>query len=134
MITAFIFGFLFFIFLDSLWIYTFAKNLYLLNAFEILRMDALQQHLEVNPAPAFLFYVIYFPVLFYLAVLSDVNVKEATTRGGLVGLASYGTYALTNHAIMKQWSWALTIADISWGIFLSGSVAFLVKKLLESRQ
>ena len=39
--------------------------------------------------------------------------------GAVYGFACYGTYCLTNHSIMKEWSWSLSISDMIWGIFLS---------------
>ena len=37
---------------------------------------------------------------------------------------AYGTYVFTNHAIMKEWSWLISLSDLAWGIVLSTTIAF----------
>ena len=39
------------------------------------------------------------------------------------------TYALTNHSIMQQWSWSLTVSDTLWGTFLSMITALSTAKM-----
>jgi uncharacterized membrane protein len=45
--------------------------------------------------------------------------------GAFFGLVTYGTYDLTVYASMNIFSLKLVIADILWGMFLSGAVAAL---------
>lgn len=80
------------------------------------------------------FYVVP-AVIFYLLHIAGVMVLVlplARQRGGLLaaaaygamfGLCTYGTYDLTNHAVMKFWTWQLTLIDMAWGAFLTGLAA-----------
>jgi uncharacterized membrane protein len=45
--------------------------------------------------------------------------------GAFFGLVTYGTYDLTVYASMNIFSLKLVVADILWGMFLSGVVATL---------
>ena len=45
--------------------------------------------------------------------------------GAFFGLVTYGTYDLTIYASMNLFSLKLVVADILWGMFLSGAVATL---------
>ena len=107
MVVAFIVGFLTFLVIDFLWIQIAAGDLYLQYAPEILKLSSTEDQIEANLFPAFLFYLLYYPSLFFLAVLPKSSSKMTLARGVVTGLLGYGTYTLTNHAIMKQWSWAL---------------------------
>ena len=71
-------------------------------------------------------------VVFYLLHVTGIMVLVlplARQRGGLAsaflygamfGLCTYGTYDLTNHAILKIWSWHLTVIDMVWGSVVTG--------------
>ena len=41
----------------------------------------------------------------------------------MFGLCTYGTYDLTNHAVMKIWSWHLTVIDMVCGSVVTGIAA-----------
>jgi uncharacterized membrane protein len=43
----------------------------------------------------------------------------------MFGCFTYATYDLTNQATLRNWSTALTVADICWGTFLAGLSAWL---------
>ena len=129
MVVAFIVGFLAFAVIDFVWIQLAAQDLYLQYAPDILRVSSTTKHLEVDLVPAALFYLLFYPSLFFLSVLPRSSSQMTIARGFVTGLVGYGTYSLTNHAIMKQWSWALTIPDTLWGAFLSGITAFVAHKV-----
>jgi uncharacterized membrane protein len=44
-------------------------------------------------------------------------------RGGVFGLVAYGTYDLTSFAILRGWPANVTIADMVWGLVLTGVTA-----------
>lgn len=72
--------------------------------------------------PAFVFYFGYAAGLVFLAVqpaLVSQNAKVALVYGAVAGLMAYGTYDLTNHATLKNWSTLLTVIDMAWGTVLS---------------
>jgi uncharacterized membrane protein len=45
------------------------------------------------------------------------------TNGAVVGALAYGTYTLTNYAILTNWTPGLVYTDIVWGALLTAVVA-----------
>ncbi len=79
-----------------------------------------------RPAPAIFFYLLYSLGLVIFAVtpaLADSKWETAALYGALLGLFSYGTYDLTNQAILKNWSTSLSLVDMGWGAVLSAFAA-----------
>ncbi len=86
---------------------------------------------QVRPAPAILFYALYIAGLVYFCVRQGLasGWSAALVSGLILGLVAYGTYDLTCHAVMKAWSWKITLADMAWGAVASaaaGTVGTLV--------
>jgi len=50
--------------------------------------------------------------------------------GMLFGLVCYATYDLTNLATVKDWPVLITIIDLLWGAFVSGSTALISYTLI----
>ena len=74
--------------------------------------------------PAVLFYIGYIGAIIFFAVrpaLADGRWATAMINGALLGAVAYGTYTLTNHAILSDWAWHLVVSDIAWGAFLTGT-------------
>ena len=79
---------------------------------------------EVNVAAAAGFYLLYPIGLVIFAVLpSGGDWLRALVLGALFGLFCYGTYDLTNLAILKDWPLGLTFIDIAWGAVVSAAGA-----------
>lgn len=77
----------------------------------------------VKIAPAIVFYVMMIAGLVYLAVrpaLASGQAGQALVSGAVLGLVSYGTYALTNQAIMKGWTVSMSLPDMAWGTVIGG--------------
>ena len=51
---------------------------------------------------------------------------KALLWGGLFGAVVYGTYELTNYAVLRDWSLRVVAADIVWGAVLCGVVSLLL--------
>jgi uncharacterized membrane protein len=51
------------------------------------------------------------------------RIGVAAARGAVFGLCTYGTYDLTNHAVLKVWSWEITLIDMAWGAALTALAA-----------
>ena len=77
----------------------------------------------VRPAPAILFYLLYIAGLIYFCVRPTAmqGWSAALTAGLMLGLVAYGTYDLTCHAVMKVWSWKVTLIDMAWGAIASAA-------------
>lgn len=77
-----------------------------------------------NLVAAAIFYFAYPVGLMVFAVVpSGGDVVRALVLGALFGLFAYGTYDITNLAVMRDWSLRLTLIDIAWGTFVSAAGA-----------
>ena len=105
--------------LDIVWLTTMAGLLYRPLIGEILLEG-------FRPLPAISFYALYLCGVVWFAIrpgLAAQSIGVAALNGALLGLFAYGTYDLTNQATLKTWSTVITLADITWGIVLSGIAA-----------
>jgi uncharacterized membrane protein len=78
-----------------------------------------------NWPPAILFYVMYIVGIVIFAVLPSLTGPwhKALLLGVVLGIFAYGTYDLTNHATMKDWPLIVTLVDMAWGAFITGTAA-----------
>ena len=118
MIKTFFIALLFFFIIDVFWIYFVATPMY---------KHEVGSLIELKVPPALIFYVVFLLGLIFFVI----NPNQSNTLfnvfliGAFFGLVTYGTYDLTVYASMNIFSLKLVIADILWGMFLSGSVAAL---------
>ncbi len=81
---------------------------------------------ELKLAPAVIFYLLY-PV----GIVIFVNGGPAATAGqvsrlgALFGLFCYATFDLTALALLRHWTWAAAVVDISWGAVVTAVSATL---------
>ena len=80
-----------------------------------------------EPHPQFFFYLIFYSLLYYFVVSRGGTLKIGACTGGLLGLMTYTTYSLTNHTIMKQWTWWISVTDILWGATICAIVASVIQ-------
>lgn len=119
--------------LDSIWLSTMAEPLYRRHVGALL-LD------QPELWAAALFYLLY-PVgvaTFAVgpAVAADSPAK-ALGLGGLLGLIAYATYDLTNQATLRGWSGLVTVADIGWGIAITGTsslIAYAVARRIRTNR
>lgn len=105
--------------IDFFWLSTMASRLYQPVMGDMLIAD-------FRLAPAVAFYLLYSAGLMFLAVrpgLEKGSPRWAALHGAVLGFTAYATYDLTNQATLKNWSTALTLADVAWGALLSGTAA-----------
>ena len=79
-----------------------------------------------NMTAAVIFYLIFIMGILIFAVrpaLVSGDWRTAALYGALFGFFAYATYDLTNFATMKVWTLRVTVLDIAWGTFLTGTVA-----------
>jgi len=76
---------------------------------------------------AILFYLIFLSGLLYFSILPNktYSISQALISGGMYGLTTYATYALTVFAVMNIFNWNIVVSDVMWGIFLSATVSVL---------
>ena len=81
----------------------------------------------IRLGPAIAFYLLYVAGIVWFAVLpalqSGGGWQQAALNGALLGLVAYGTYDLTNQATLKVWPVSITLMDMVWGAFLTGTSA-----------
>ncbi|MBT3854779.1 MAG: DUF2177 family protein [Thiotrichales bacterium] len=118
MIKTFVIALLFFFIIDVFWIYFVATPMY---------KQEIASLMELKVPPALLFYVIFLLGLIFFVVNPNQNntLVNVFLIGAFFGLVTYGTYDLTIYASMNIFSLKLVVADILWGMFLSGAVATL---------
>ncbi|MBC47908.1 MAG: hypothetical protein CMO27_03315 [Thiotrichales bacterium] len=118
MIKTFFIALLFFFIIDVFWIYFVATPMY---------KQEIASLMELKVPPALLFYVIFLLGLIFFVVNPNQNntLVNVFLIGAFFGLVTYGTYDLTVYASMNIFSLKLVVADILWGMFLSGAVATL---------
>lgn len=121
-----------FVCVDAIWLTQAAARLYQPELGDMLLP-------EFNLVPAILFYLMYMVGIVVFAVapaLDSQTWTTATWRGALFGLIAYATYDLTNQATLRNWSTRVTIADLIWGTFLTGTAAtvgYLITRRLAPR-
>ena len=54
------------------------------------------------------------------------SIVTAFALGALFGFILYGVYDLTNLAVLKEWTWTVTIVDIAWGTFACGTASLIL--------
>lgn len=108
-----------FLAIDAVWLSTMASRLY-----RPLLGDMLAEDFNITAAAAF--YLLYIFGIVFFAVrpaLDGGSWGTAALAGALLGLVAYGTYDLTNHATLKGWPLAITLADLCWGTVLTAASA-----------
>ena len=118
MIKTFFIALIFFFIIDVFWIYFVATPMY---------KQEVSSLMELKVPPALLFYVIFLLGLIFFVINpnQDNTLLNVFLIGAFFGLVTYGTYDLTVYASMNIFSLKLVVADILWGMFLSGAVATL---------
>ena len=80
-----------------------------------------------NMLVAGLFYLGYAAGSIKLVVSSAESIKQTFFNGAILGSMAYGTYAVTNYAMLEGWTLELFIIDTLWGAFItsiSSAVAY----------
>jgi uncharacterized membrane protein len=88
---------------------------------------------KVNWLPAILFYLLFIAGLIFFVIypaLKQSSWSLALLAGVFFGLVTYATYDLTNLATIKDWPLMITIIDLIWGSFISGTTSVLVFLIL----
>ncbi len=119
-------------FLDAVWLGVIANQWYFGSLSGLLREPFITW-------PWLVFYLAYCAAALYLAVLPSVTngkvqLSQALLKGAVVGATAYGTYNLTNYAIVADWPLTITLIDWAWGtsatalVSLSGALTLKRKR------
>lgn len=76
---------------------------------------------------AIVFYLLFLTGLVYFVVLpmEQSSATQVLLRGGFFGLITYGTYELTNRAVLANWPYVLVVVDMLWGVVLCAVVSWV---------
>ena len=114
-----------FLVIDMIWIGIFANSFYR-NRLGYLLAES------PNLAAAVIFYLLFIAGLVFFAVRPGLKKKSAVSgilKSAVFGLMTYGTYDLTNLALIKNWPISVTVVDMIWGMAVSAMVGFISIKL-----
>lgn len=109
--------------IDSAWLFSVIDLLYRKNIGHLMAINL------VWPA-AIVFYLLYSLGVTIFIIMPGVqqsqkSLLEIFAYGALFGLVAYGTYDLTNHAVLRDWPLIVTVADMVWGALMTGSTSLL---------
>lgn len=102
--------------LDLLWLGVIARDFYVRSLQNLMRT-------ETNWPAAAMFYLFYITAITMLAVIPSASTTDAAKRGAMLGGVAYGTYELTNWAVLANWPALLVPVDIAWGILLTAAAS-----------
>ncbi len=102
--------------LDGLWLGFVARDFYQREMVEVAAAS-------FRKVPALLFYVAYPAFIVGLTLTAAPgSVGQAALRAAALGLLAYGTFDLTNMAVLKQWGVGLALTDMAWGTFITAAM------------
>ena len=107
--------------MDAIWLRWAGPNLY-----EPVIGEIMAENFRIAPAAAF--YLVYLAGMCWFAIkpgLESGQVSTALLNGAILGAVCYATFDLTSQAVFKVWATQISIADIAWGTFLTGTSAAL---------
>jgi uncharacterized membrane protein len=88
-----------------------------------------------NLPAALAFYVLYsvgVVVIIIAPALETQSVVRALIYGVIFGLVAYGTYDLTNLAVMKGFTTKIALIDMAWGGLITGFTSAVTVKIASS--
>ncbi len=88
-----------------------------------------------NLPAALAFYILYsvgVVVIIIAPALEAQSVLRALIYGVIFGLVAYGTYDLTNLAVMKGFTTKIALIDMAWGGLITGFTSAVTVKIASS--
>ena len=108
-----------FLVIDMVWLTGVGRGFYMAEIGGLLRETP-------NLGAAAAFYALYVTglVIFVLyPAWTAQSWRQAVMMGALFGLVAYGTYDLTNLAVVKDFTTRIALIDLAWGTVLTGIVS-----------
>jgi uncharacterized membrane protein len=116
-----------FMVLDGIWLGLLMKNFYREQLAPIVRLS--DGGIAPNWPAAFVVYVLLGAGIALFVIPRAPTVPLAAAYGAAFGLVVYGVYDFTNYSTLRQWPFALTLADVAWGTLATGACAAMVRFL-----
>ena len=114
-----------FMVLDGIWLGLLMKNFYRDQMAPIARLA--DGGFAPNWPAAFVVYILLGAGIALFVIPQASTVSSAAGYGALLGLVVYGVYDFTNYSTLRQWPFALTLADTAWGALASAAAAVAVR-------
>ncbi|MBY0109590.1 MAG: DUF2177 family protein [Candidatus Babeliaceae bacterium] len=116
-----------FIALDCLWIFFFMKDMYQEKLGVVSNMGS-AGILDLKTLAAIAVWALIVKgIILFVLPRTHGSYWYALVKGGIYGLIVYGTYELTNYAVLPNWPTEIIGYDIAWGIFICAIItAFAV--------
>jgi uncharacterized membrane protein len=114
-----------FMVLDGVWLGLLMKTFYRDQLAPLVRLaDG-----EIAPhwPAAFVVYVLLGTGIALFVMPRASTVPLAAASGAWFGLVVYGVYDFTNYSTLRQWPFALVLADVAWGTVASAACAAAVR-------
>ena len=115
-----------FVAIDMVWLLGAGRPFYVAEIGGMMRANP-------NLPAALAFYLIYALGLVFFVIsgaVAGAAAPQALWQGALLGLMAYGTYDLTNLAVINGFTLKIALIDLVWGSVLSGVVSWLATKLM----
>jgi len=119
-------GALAFMVLDGLWLGVLMKNFYRSQLAPIVRLGA-GGGIAPNWPAALVVYALLGTGIALFVIPRSPTVAVAAGSGALLGLVVYGVYDFTNYSTLREWPFALTLADVAWGTVATAAAAAIVR-------
>jgi len=114
-----------FLVIDMVWLLWLGRGFYVSEIGDLLRQPP-------NFGAAGAFYALYVTGLMVMVVWPAVqggSIGQAMLYGAVLGLVAYGTYDLTNLAVMKGFTTRIALIDMAWGTALTGAVSAIAASI-----
>ena len=111
--------------LDGIWLGLLMTTFYREQLAPIVRLA--NGGIAPNWPSAFVVYVLLGTGIALFVVPRTSTLSSAAAFGALFGLVVYGVYDFTNFSTLRQWPFALTLADTAWGALASAAAAVVVR-------
>ena len=110
--------------IDMVWLMWLGRGFYMQEIGDLL-LD------KPNLLPALAFYLLYSIGVTFIVIAPAIeaqSVVKALAYGLLFGLVAYGTYDLTNLAVMKGFTTKIAMIDMVWGGLITAGVSAVTVK------
>lgn len=114
---------------DLIWVWAISRRLYRTYLESLLRV-------RFNFIPAVILYLLYIVGAMAFVIVpafNNASLGQAIGMGILFGLFTFGTYSLTNLAVIRDWSPLIVMFDLMEGMFITGlacTLAFYIGQLI----
>ncbi len=111
--------------IDMVWLMGIGRGFYVQEIGDILLE-------KPNLLAALAFYILYSIGVMVIVIAPAIEAESAMRAliyGVLFGLVAYGTYDLTNLAVMKGFTTKIALIDMVWGGLITGFVSAVTVKL-----